>query len=88
MAHSSDPEVRRGLKQAAGHIQSIFAMLAENRSCIDLAQQLQAVESTIRTIKRALIHDHMEHCIDGSVGDGGMSTEQALREFKQLTKYL
>jgi DNA-binding FrmR family transcriptional regulator len=88
MAHSSDPEVRRGLKQTAGHIESILGMLAENRSCIDLAQQLQAVENTIRTVKRALIHDHMEHCIADSVGDGGMSSEQALREFKQLTKYL
>lgn len=88
MSHASDPEVRRGLKQAAGHIESVLAMLADGRSCLDLAQQLQAVESTVRTVKRALIHDHMEHCIADAVGDGGMTSEQALREFKQLTKYL
>ncbi len=88
MSHASDPEVRRGLKQAAGHIESVLAMLVDGRSCLDLAQQLQAVESTIRTVKRALIHDHMEHCIADAVGEGGMTSEQALREFKQLTKYL
>ncbi len=88
MSHASDPEVRRGLKQAAGHIESVLAMLVDGRSCLDLTQQLQAVESTIRTVKRALIHDHMEHCIADAVGEGGMTSEQALREFKQLTKYL
>jgi DNA-binding FrmR family transcriptional regulator len=49
---------------------------------------LQAVESTIRGVKRALIHDHMEHCIADAVADGGMGADQALREFKTLTKYL
>jgi DNA-binding FrmR family transcriptional regulator len=88
MSHASDPEVRRGLTQAQGHIASILSMLTDGRSCLDLAQQLQAVESTIRTVKRALIHDHMEHCVADAVGTDGMSTEQALREFKSLTKYL
>lgn len=88
MSHSSDPEVRRGLKQAHGHLASIMTMLSDNRSCLDLAQQLQAVESTIRTVKRALIHDHMEHCLADAVGEGAMSPDQALREFKALTKYL
>ncbi len=88
MSHASDPEVRRGLTQAQGHIASILSMLTDGRSCLDLAQQLQAVESTIRTVKRALIHDHMEHCIADAVADDGLTAEQALREFKSLTKYL
>ncbi|MDB5699132.1 MAG: nickel resistance protein [Alphaproteobacteria bacterium] len=88
MSHASDPEVHRGLTQAQGHIASILSMLSDGRSCLDLAQQLQAVESTIRTVKRALIHDHMEHCIADAVATEGKSGEQALREFKSLTKYL
>ena len=88
MSHASDPEVRRGLTQAQGHLASILTMLVDGRSCLDLAQQLQAVESTIRSVKRALIHDHMEHCIADAVADGGMDAEKALRELKSLTKYL
>jgi DNA-binding FrmR family transcriptional regulator len=88
MSHASDPEVRRGLTQAQGHLASILTMLGDGRSCPDLAQQLQAVESTIRAVKRALIHDHIEHCIADAVADGGMGADQALREFKTLTKYL
>lgn len=88
MSHASNPQIRRGLAQARGHIDSVLAMLTENRSCLDLAQQLQAVESTIRTVKRALIHDHMQHCITDAVADRGADADQALRDLKQLTKYL
>ena len=88
MSHVSDPEVRRGLSQAQGHIASILTMLTDGRSCLDLAQQLQAVESTVRTVKRALIHDHMQHCIADAVAAGGQDANQALRELKSLTKYL
>ena len=88
MAHNADPEIRRGLHQARGHIDSILTMLTDNRSCVDLAQQLQAVESTVRKVKRALVEDHMKHCIAEAAQQGEISGEQALRQFKQLAKYL
>jgi DNA-binding FrmR family transcriptional regulator len=88
MAHQVDPEIRRGLTQARGHIDSVLSMLTDNRSCIDLAQQLQAVENTIRKVKRALVEDHMQHCIADASKSGAMSGDEALRQFKALTKYL
>jgi DNA-binding FrmR family transcriptional regulator len=88
MKHASHPEIIARLKQAHGHIGSILTMFAEGRPCIDLAQQLQSVESVIHTVKRTLIQDHMEHCIADAVQEGGMPAEHALREFKILSKYL
>lgn len=88
MQHASHPEIIKRLKQAQGQLGSVLAMFAEGRSCLDLAQQLQAVESVIHNAKRTLIQDHMEHCIGDAVGKGGMGAEQALREFKTLSKYL
>jgi DNA-binding FrmR family transcriptional regulator len=82
MQHASHPNIIRRLKQVRGQIDSILGMFAEGRSCTDLAQQLQSVESVIHTAKRTLIQDHMEHCI------GDMGAEQAMREFKALAKYL
>ena len=68
MKHASHPEITARLKQAHGHIGSILTMFAEGRSCVDLAQQLQSVESLIHTVKRTLIQDHMEHCIADARG--------------------
>jgi len=61
-------------------------MLEEGRPCVDLAQQLYAVESAISNAKRELIHDHIEHCLDDTSDGAGSGT--ALKELKQLAKYL
>jgi len=88
MKHTTHPDIIKRLKQAQGQLASVLAMFADGRSCTDLTQQLQSVESIIHLAKRTLIQDHMEHCIGDSIREGGISPEQALREFKTLAKYL
>ncbi|HEV2542241.1 metal-sensing transcriptional repressor [Methylobacterium ajmalii] len=87
-AHASHPDIVKRLKRAHGHLASVIAMIEEGRPCVDLAQQLHAVESAIANAKRVLIEDHMEHCIGDGVGEGGKSARDALAEFKALAKYL
>ena len=62
-------------------------MMDAGRSCSDLAQQLEAIESTVRNAKRLLVQDHLEHCIIDAIADGQMSREEAMQEFSFLTKY-
>jgi uncharacterized protein len=88
MQHISHPDIIKRLKQANGQLAAVLAMFEEGRSCLDLAQQLQAVESVIHNAKRTLIQDHMEHCIGDAASGGGMGAAQALSEFKALSKYL
>ena len=59
-------------------------MFEEGRPCLDLAQQLHAVENAVANAKRELIHDHIEHCLEGTAADGA----SALKDLKQLAKYL
>lgn len=84
--HLSHPGIVKRLKRAHGHLASVIAMIEEGRSCVDLAQQLHAVESAVTNAKRELIQDHMEHCL-GDVKNG-VSAASALAEFKTLAKYL
>ena len=88
MKHASHPDIIAKLKQAQGQIGSIIAMMGEGRSCMELAQQLQAAESIIHLAKRTLIQDHMEHCITDAASEGGRAARAALTEFKTLSKYL
>ena len=85
MKHESHPEIIARLRRVEGHVKSLIAMMQDGRSCIDLAQQMHAVEKAVGSAKRELIHDHIEHCFaDGSEGDARAS----LAEIKQLAKYL
>ncbi|MFV0280176.1 MAG: metal-sensing transcriptional repressor [Rhodoblastus sp.] len=83
--HGTHPDIVRRLKKAEGHLRAIIGMIEAGRPCMQLAQQMQAVESALSKAKKELIHDHIEHCLQGDTEQG---TEAALREIKQLAKYL
>ncbi|MBE0702665.1 MAG: metal-sensing transcriptional repressor [Afipia sp.] len=86
--HASHPSIANRLKRAEGHLRSIIAMIEEGRPCLDIAQQLQAVEKAITQAKRTLIHDHLDHCLDDAENGGGATHGHTLSEFRQIAKYL
>lgn len=86
--HSSHPDIIKRLKRAEGHLKSIITMLEEERGCLDVAQQLQAVESAISNAKKVLVHDHIDHCLEHAVRHGTQSADETIQEFKAITKYL
>lgn len=86
--HTTHPDVVKRLKRAHGHLKSIITMLDEGRGCLEIAQQLQAVEKAIVNAKKTLVHDHIDHCLEHTVRGGVRSTDNAIREFKEISKYL
>ncbi len=86
--HVSHPDIIQRLKRAEGHLKSIVAMLEEGRGCLEIAQQLQAVEKAVGSAKKHLLHDHIYHCLERSVREGSRGADGTIREFKEITKYL
>jgi uncharacterized protein len=86
MKHASHPDIINRLKRAEGHLRSIISMIEEGRSCLDLAQQLHAVESAVSNAKRELIHDHIENCLDAP--ESAPTSRAVLKELKAIAKYL
>ncbi|KJS39354.1 MAG: hypothetical protein VR70_08290 [Rhodospirillaceae bacterium BRH_c57] len=80
--HATHPALIARLKRADGHLRAVIEMIEAGKPCLEIAQQMQAVEKAITNAKRALIHDHMDHCLDTehSVADGD--------ELKALSRYL
>lgn len=88
LVHESHPEIVKRLKRAEGHIRRVIMMFDEGRSCLDLAQQLHAVEKAIVEAKRQLIHDHVDHCLDVAANGKGKQTREVVAEFKAISRYL
>lgn len=88
MKHQSHPAILKRLKRTEGHLRAVIAMIEAQRSCLDLAQQLHAVEKSISSAKRELVQDHMEHCLGDGVTKSGKEAKNAMSEFKALAKYL
>ena len=62
--HKTHPDIVKRLKRAEGHLRSIVAMIEEGRPCLDIAQQLHAVEKAVAQAKKTLVHDHIDHCLE------------------------
>lgn len=86
--HQTHPEIAKRLKRAEGHLRKIIEMIEAERPCVEIAQQLQAVESAIASAKKTLIHDHIDHCVEVAAGPVPKSARGPIDEFKEITKYL
>ena len=86
--HQTHPEIVKRLRRAEGHLRSIIDMIETQRPCLDVAQQLQAVEKAIAQAKKTLIHDHIENCLEQAVGPIAREQRGPVEEFKAITKYL
>jgi len=82
------PEIKKRLKRANGHITAILEMLEQGRACMDVAQQLHAVEKAIGNAKKELIKDHIHHCLEETSAALPGEVRNLIREFQGVTKYL
>lgn len=88
LPHQSHPEIVKRLKRAEGHLRTVVTMIEGQRPCHDIAQQLQAVEKAIVSAKKALIHDHLDHCLDQVANPVSTADRKSLDDFKTISKYL
>ncbi len=80
--HASHPALVARLKRADGHLRAVIAMIEAGKPCLEIAQQMQAVEKAVTNAKRALIHDHMDHCLDAE------GSEMDRAELRTIARYL
>lgn len=87
--HETHAEIVKRLRRAEGHLHKVIEMFGDGRACLDLAQQLHAVEKAIGEAKRTLIHDHVDNCLEAAAnGDAATSKKDVLAEFKAISRYL
>jgi DNA-binding FrmR family transcriptional regulator len=82
------PEIATRLKRAQGHLAAVIEMLEAGRPCLDLAQQLHAVEKAVGNAKKELIKDHITHCMEETSAALPREFRELIREFQEFTKYL
>nr|BFD66054.1 nickel-sensing transcriptional repressor NcrB [Bdellovibrio sp. HAGR004] len=80
--HAGHEDVSKRLKRAKGHLETVIAMIEEERECVDVARQIHAVAKAISAAKSVYIHEHIEHCLDGNHKDIDLD------EIKEITKYI
>lgn len=55
---------------------------------MDVAQQLHALEKAIAEAKRALVRDHLDHCLEAVTGPLPTAQRRVMDEMKTISRYL
>jgi uncharacterized protein len=82
------PEIATRLKRAQGHLAGVIEMMEAGRPCMELTQQLHAVEKAIANAKKELIKDHIHHCVEETSESMPREIRALIKEFQGVTKYL
>ncbi len=68
-----------------GHIRGVRQMVADGKDCSDVLLQLSAIESSVQKLSKAILKNHIEHCVKDSVINGDLTALDRLNEV--LDKY-
>ncbi|MDE1918732.1 MAG: metal-sensing transcriptional repressor [Sphingomonadales bacterium] len=88
MSHATDKDLINRLRRANGHLAKIIAMIAEDRSALDIAQQLQAVIAALDKAKTNLVAHHIEHHLTETLGELTPEARETLGRLTEIAKYL
>ena len=73
------------LRSVAGHVTGIARMVEEGAYCIDVIQQIQAVQAALNKVSAKVLDDHLHSCVTTAIqGDEPAERERVLSEIMQV----
>jgi len=57
------PKVINRLNRIEGQVRGIVRMVEDDRYCVDILTQLQAVRAALTRVENEILKDHMDHCV-------------------------
>jgi DNA-binding FrmR family transcriptional regulator len=68
------------LKRIEGQARGIFRMIEQDRYCIDILTQADALTKALQSVSLALLDDHLRHCVRDAAAAGGPTADAKLTE--------
>ena len=85
MDRENKPRLLNRLNRIEGQVRGIARMVEEDRYCIDVLTQLQAVRAALAKVETEMLRDHLGHCIEGAIVSGDKDQQrQKASELIQL----
>lgn len=75
----------RRLKIIEGHLRGVIRMVEEDKYCIDVIRQIQAIDSALSKVSTQILENHLNSCvIDAIKGDDPRERERVLKEITEV----
>ncbi len=76
MKRDDKPKLLNRLSRVEGQVRGIARMVEEDRYCIDVLTQLQAVRAALSRVEAEMLKDHLNHCIEGAIISGDVQEQR------------
>lgn len=76
------------LKRIEGQVRGVQKMIEEDRYCIDIIIQINAINAALKQVGFSLLENHASHCVLHAIdsGEGEIAVKELLDVVKQLNK--
>lgn len=79
--YSSDKQaILKRLSRIEGQIRGVRKMVEEDRYCIDVLDQVSAVNGALDRVALSLLRDHLDHCVVDAVRKDSVAGREKLDE--------
>ena len=85
MTEDKKPKLLNRLRRIEGQVRGVARMVEEDRYCLDILTQIDALRAALARVQSELLKEHLGHCIEGAIlsGDQVAQREKA-RELIEL----
>jgi CsoR family transcriptional regulator, copper-sensing transcriptional repressor len=77
MQRENKPKLLNRLSRIEGQVRGIARMVEEDRYCIDVLTQVQAVRAALSRVESEMLKDHLGHCIEAAITGGDPAEQRA-----------
>ncbi len=64
------------LHRVEGQVRGIIAMIEDNRYCIDILHQMQAVKAALARAESDVLKDHAASCVEKAITSGSIDEQR------------
>ena len=85
MTDDRNQDIVRRLKSVEGHVRGIERMVEENAYCVDVVNQILAVQRALRKVSGLVLDRHLHSCVTHAIqGDDKNAKERVLEELLEV----
>lgn len=70
-------DILNRLKRIEGQVRGVAQMVADDRYCIDILHQVQAVKAALAKAESAILKDHAACCVAEAIASGDIAEQRA-----------
>jgi CsoR family transcriptional regulator, copper-sensing transcriptional repressor len=79
-----DQKLAARLSRIEGQVRGVARMVAEDRYCIDILTQIQAVKAALRRVEEEVLKGHAAHCVAHAIDSGDAKDQK--KKFDELVE--